>query len=684
VDVRFVSRWAALLFSSAVGVAWACGATSNDVDAGPPREAGASPALPPRICKAPSPGPAGFPWFTEVTAEVGLAETATLEPVAGSVIAADLDGDGFADLVTTAYNSQRGDPTTGELANKPVRFVFMSKADPQKPGNRIFVDATQASGLLATRDGAGHRGWGITNAGDLDDDGDVDLILCPADEITTTYSPMDPCDAFLNDGHGHFTLSSASNNDLDVGVHWYPSGALFDFDRDGFLDFWPATVAHWPYDPNGPNDEPPTLLRGRGDGTFENVSMQVGLPKMDGTLDAGTQWRHVFGVVACDIDGDGDDDMIFADYGREENQVWRNDNGTFTNVAHQLGVDYDDRTDYSDDQSYQCWCANGPFPPCNPLPPEPIVDCCEFCTQMHDVCPGTCPPTFRGWDPKTSTKPYSLGGNYFSFACGDINDDGFLDLVSATIQHGDVGTDEDPSELILNPGDGGAFTRPGNQNDGLYIPEPPARGLYWNHGDDMMVLVDVDLDGKKDIFSTTTGAYEVSDTHRLWRQTSSGPPPRFEEIEYPAGLLGNGDMPNLQGPAWIDIDGDGDLDLVAGETASPYTMHVYRNLVGQDQNWLRIRLQGGGKGKANTSAVGALVKVTAGGKTQTQYVSGGYGHGNVQADFVLTFGLGATCDVDEVVVRWPDASKTVSTYTNVLANYEVTIVEGAANVSYPK
>ena len=472
-------------------------------------------------------------------------------------------------------------------------------------------------------------------------------------------------------------------------MHWNPSGALFNYDRDGVLDFWPATVAHWPYDPNGPNRQPPTLYRGNGDGTFQDVSAQVGLPTMDGYLTSGTQWRHVFGVVACDIDGDGDDDMIFADYGREENQVWRNDSGHFTNVAHALGIDYDNRMDYSTDQSYRCYCANNDDPSyCSPMPPAPIVDCCLFCVEDGYSCPGDCGATFRGWQPGVSDQPYSLGGNYFSFACGDVNNDGFMDLMSATIEHADVGTDEDPSELIMNPGDGGAFTRPGNQNDGLLRPEPPYVGLYWNHGDDVMVMVDVDLDGLKDIFSTTTGAYEVSDTHRLWRQTSSGPAPKFEEIEYQAGLLGNGDQPNLQGPAFVDIDGDGDLDLVAGEpvdgTGGLQTLHVYRNLIGQAQNWLRVRLVGGGAGQANTSAIGAIVKVTAGGITQTQYVSGGYGHGNIQADLVLTFGLGATCDIDKVEVHWPDSKRSVSTYANVLANYEVSIKQGATTVAYPR
>ncbi len=121
--------------------------------------------------------------------------------------------------------------------------------------------------------------------------------------------------------------------------------------------------------------------------------------------------------------------MIFADYGREENQVWLNNNGHFTNVAHQLGIDYDNRMDYTTDQSYECYCANYPDPThCTPMPPVPIVDCCEFCQEDGYACPSfQCPPTFRGWEPGVTDQPYSLGGNYFSFACGDINDDGFMD-----------------------------------------------------------------------------------------------------------------------------------------------------------------------------------------------------------------------------------------------------------------
>lgn len=107
------------------------------------------------------------------------------------------------------------------------------------------------------------------------------------------------------------------------------------------------------------------------------------------------------------------------------------------------------------------------------------------------------------------------------------------------------------------------------------------------------------------------------------------------------------------------------------------------NLVGQDRNWLRVRLVGKGPGGANTSAIGARVKVTAGGRTQTQELQGGYGHSNIQADFVLTFGLGATCDVDEVEVRWPNAAATTSKFQGVLANYTITLHEGDPEAHYP-
>jgi hypothetical protein len=635
-------------------VAAACSSSS----AGTSESAASKAAPPPRVCKAPAAPPAG-PWFSDVTAEVGLAPHDGFEPLGSSTIAADLDGDGWVDLLSQHGFSSRGLPTDGSLAGKRTRFVLLNRPDPADPTRRIFVDATNESGILATRDGTTDHGYGLVNVGDLDNDGDVDVITCSPEPPPG----KDPCWAYLNDGKAHFTLAAPS--DLDKKMFWVPGAALLDYDRDGLLDFWPATVAHWPYDLTMP-DQPPTLFAGNGDGTFVDVSAAVGLPRRDGILDDGTEWRHVFGVVACDIDGDGDDDMVFASYGREENQVWRNDNGKFTNVAAELGIDHDDRVDFSDDQSYRCYCQANPSKcPASVLPP----DMSNFCTVFNGKYG-------RGWAPGVTDQPYSLGGNYFSFACGDIDDDGDMDLVSATIVHGDVGSAADPSEIILNPGNGGKFTRPGNDVTGLARPET---GILWNHGDDQAVLVDVDLDGRKDILMTTTGAYEAADRTHLWHQKPDG---TFEEMGITSGIVPASLKPNLQGPAFVDIDGDGDLDLVIGDTGNA-NLRVLRNDVGQAQNLVRVHLVGQGAGASNGSAIGAVVRVTAGGRTQTQYVSGGHGHGNVQSDLVLTFGLASACDIDQIEVRWPDAAGTVTKYEHVVANYTVEIREGESDVRYP-
>lgn len=605
------------------------------------------------MCKVPGATPAK--WFTEATADFGLSGNG-VEPLATSVVSADFDGDGWADLIAT-----RGDSTRGLVDGKRVRFLFMNRPDPNDPTQRIFVDVPDQAGLLATRDGAGNRGASIALVGDLDDDGDVDVITCPSD-FTTNADMLDTCAAFLNDGKAHFTLADESALD---GRYPVTSAALLDWDRDGRLDFWPAGMAHWPYGGIGGKWKTgPRLFGGAGDGTFADITSQVGLPLVDGKDKDGTSFRHTFGVTTCDIDDDGDIDVLTASYGRQENQVWRNDGDHFTNVAHDLGLDHDDREDPSDDQSYRCYCADVG---CTPQPPAPAIKCTSFGQ-----------PYFRGWVPGVSDQPWSLGGNNFGVACADVDDDGDQDVLFATVIHGDTGSASDPTELAQNPGGGKRFVRPGNDKTGLA--RAPLE-LDGNYGDNEPVFADVDLDGRKDLFLTST-VYPESRPW-LWHQKADG---TFEEIGMPAGLVHPVNLefsPIAQGVDFVDIDGDGDLDLIIGASETPASVRVFRNDVGQDSNYTRVRLVGAGAGHSNVSAIGARVRVTAGGRTQTLEVKGGAGIGAIQNDFVLTFGLGAACDIDTIEVRWPDAAGTITTYEHVLANYTVTLREGDRTVHYP-
>src|SRR5262249_34901752 len=162
-----------------------------------------------------------------------------------------------------------------------------------------------------------------------------------------------------------------------------------------------------------------------------------------------------------------------------------------------LGLGYDDRQDFSDDQSYRCYCANRPGT-CMPDPPAPDQQICKgfglkLCANGSCIIGGAmcmtdsqCPGDGRGWFPGFSDKPWHLGGNHYSLVCGDVDNDGDMDIMTSTIRHGDVGSSSDPSELCFNdaaPGMPlGKFRRPGPQATGIDRTAFET-GFLWNEGD---------------------------------------------------------------------------------------------------------------------------------------------------------------------------------------------------------
>jgi hypothetical protein len=530
------------------------------------------------------------------------------------VVAADVDGDGWVDFFASVFPSQREpDPAAR------TRFLFLNRPDPEDPTRRVFVDSLDASGLLDTADGEGGRGITTVSFGDLDNDGDVDVIGCPA-EISTAI--VDGCAAFANDGTGRFAL--VDGGALDRDLFSVPSSVLLDYDRDGVLDFWPATVGRWQYGPAATSA--PRLYRGFGDGTFDEVSKRVGLPTDLSTAD---DYRTNFGLTSCDVDSDGDRDVLVAQYGVPigPNHLWRNDDGDFVDVAAELDLDR-----------------------------------------------------------------AGAGGFTCSITCGDLDDDGDQDLITAEIAHPGQGTDV--TAVLIQDAPPGAALAPYQRPDLADLGIVRAPGDM--EGDQMVQLVDLDLDGRKDLVVHSSnypqqGSLDDEYTHTwVFRQTG---PLAFDD-RTPRTPFDEPRHQTLEGGAAFDYDNDGDLDLVVGTGLFNSTylggelgidtnaLHVYRNEVGHDSNWTRIRLVGGGAGASNRSGIGARVSVTAGGRTQHQEVLGSWGHSNTQSDFTLTFGLGAACTIDEIEVRWPDAAGTVTRYADVLANYPITLAEGSTSVGY--
>lgn len=570
--------------------------------------------LPPPICK--TPGTHQGPWFVEVTEELGLAKTDDFEPLATGIVAGDLDGDGWEDLVAATFPAQRQAAGT-----PPTRFVLMNRAADDGI-SRVYQDATDHAGFSVTRDGVPGRGYSVTSLGDLDNDGDLDAVTCPG---SGEDSVVDPCESFLNDGTGHFEYAPPS--DLNAELFWVPSSVMLDWDEDGLLDFWPGTVGQWAYGPALTSR--PRLYRGLGDGTFTDVSAEAGLPPT--AIGGSNDWRMNFGVTACDLDKDGDREVLTGNYFQQPNYAFFNEDGVYNDYGSPLGVAHDEVT------------------------------------------------------------PTAAAGHTFSIACGDLDDDGDVDLMTAEVRHAWVSVESDRSELLRNdPPEGtviGRMVRPGNETTGL---NRVHIGNAWTEGDNIAIFSDIDLDGRKDVLLASSNypqqsANDPDWTHTwLWHQQADG---SFVDVTgmTPWGEL---DQQALEGPVLVDFDHDGDLDLVIGTGTfnAQYlgltnTVHAYRNEIGQDANWTRIRLVGGGEGMANRSAIGAVVEVTAGGRTMSQEVLGSWGHSNTQSD-VLVFGLGSACEIDAISVRWPDAADTTETFTDVRANYAIELTQGEGTVGY--
>ncbi len=666
---------------------------SSDPATAPPAAVDAGPAGPPALCK-PAAAPAAG-WFEDITAKVlpagGDPDAA---PTATSLRSGDLDGDGYPDLIATGGEGFPTRPAVGtggrrDAAGSRTRNVFMNRPDPKDPTHkaRIFVDATEESHLLDTRDGKGGYAFGVASIGDIDNDGDLDVAVGPSDPGAYPRPSDDPAAVMLNDGKGHFTLGPKGTELDKVTGFATATCTLLDFNKDGALDFLPGTFTYPP-----PNFKPPVLLQGTADGGFVNVAKSMGFPKLCTNPSNGApSCAPMYGLSACDIDMDGDQDILFASYGREPNQIWRNDGSKFTEIGVSTGLAYDDRQDYSDDESYRCYCQNRPGE-CVPQPPAPAAGICKgfglkLCQSGSCIFNGAtcaadadCFGDGRGWNPGYSDQPWDLGGNNYSLVCGDIDNDGDMDIFTSTIRHADVGSASDPSELCLNDAPPGSpltrFRRPGAKATGIDRSAFEV-GLNWNEGDLSAVMVDVDNDGLKDIYICSS---DYPDDHGwLYRQKADH---TFED----ATKIGSLGQAESHGITFFDFDRDGDLDVAIGTSTMRVgghaTMKIYENKIGQDQNFLQVQLEGGGAGMTNRSAIGALVKVTAGGVTQMQEIQGGHSSSTTQNELVLTFGLGAACKIDKVEVRWLDATNTVATFTDVQANYRVKLTEGSSQVAY--
>jgi hypothetical protein len=470
------------------------------------------------------------------------------------------------------------------------------------------------------RSGIQHREYGMgACAADYDGDGDTDLYI----------TNDGPNVLYRNEGGGTFTDTTAAARVGDP--RWSASCAFADLDRDGDLDLWVVNYV-------------------------DTKERRTGIP--------GDRGRH-----QSPFCGDGRGNRFYCHplkYEPLSSTLYRNDGGgTFTDVStasgiaklrsNGLGVVV---SDYDGDGWPDVFVANDSMP--------------NFLFRNARNLRFTEAGLAAGVAVAADGKARAGMG----IDTGDYNGDGRLDVVITNL---------DFEMHSLHRGLQHGLFAYATSESGIGFPTLPFVGFG-------VAFLDADNDAQLDIaianghILENAPQYRPGSTYRqrklLFRNLGtrdsgsgardSGSRRRFAEIGRTTGAPFAAEKVG-RGLATGDIDNDGDLDLLV--TNNGETTDLLRNDGGNRGHALLVRLRGS---QANTDAIGARLRVTAGAQTQIRDVKAGSSY-LTQSDLRAHFGLGAATMVERIDVQWPSGK--TETIRDVAANQLVTIEEGAGIIN---
>jgi hypothetical protein len=404
----------------------------------------------------------------------------------------------------------------------------------QTSGGPTLFRETTTTALKDQPCGPGKSTGCYTNYGvvvDLDGDGKLDLVMANGGGHFVPESP-EPQAIYYGDGAGNFTNGIPTLTGMTPSI--VRQVAVADFDGDGRLDI---------FMPGGYGGTPDQLFMQVAPRSFHNDPSRIG----------GTS-SHVGGVHAGDIDGDGDFDLVLADWGDHPNpddskvpasavtvRILENDGtGHFTEKTSLPAPDGSSATDV-DLQD-----VDGDF----------ALDIVLTNRNGHSrlyLNDGK-----GAFTDVTDSKAFPGKGKEaisFNAELCDVDADGDLDVMfdggSGDVQGHDT-------QLLLNDGSGG-FT------------DATTRILGEATSDDNQVkCADVDNDGDFDLVVASLS----NPTEKLLRNDGHG---NFQNVANA--------FPAVRDPTLTidlgDFDGDGKVDLFTGQGevhSQPFLNRIYKNL----------------------------------------------------------------------------------------------------------
>jgi hypothetical protein len=537
--------------------------------------------------------------------------------------------------------------TLGEYPDKvpPADLIALDLRRPAPDVGRFLNVASEV--------GLGVRGANMAG-GSIFDDFDGDGL---PDVFTSSFDHDLGASLFLNRGDGTFAdhSESAGLKGQVLAINCTQT----DYDNDGDLDVM-LLRGGW---------ESPyrlSLLRNRGDATFEDVTVAAGLAEPIASHSAAWGDYDNDGFLDVFVCGEYSDRQVAGlSYNdatktrtdpRNHCRLYRNlGDGTFINVAAEAGV-LNERFakgavwgDYDDDG----W-------------PDLFVSNRSVGNRLyHNNGDGS----FTDLAPRLGVTEPTL-----PFACWfwDYDNDGRLDIYVNGFQ----------ATLNETIDDTLGRSAPKAIRPRLYRNVGPDgfRDVTAEAGLDRVWLAmgsnfgDIDEDGFLDFYlGTGRPAYSYLVPNVLMRNVGGR---RFEDVTVASGT---GHLQKGHGVSFADYDGDGDLDLFAelGGAILGDRAHnaLFRN-PGHGRHWLKVKLVGT---KTNRAAIGAKVRVDlvgAGGEPRSVHRVIGPGSSYGGSSLVATIGLGDAGAVSTLTVTWP-TSGTRQVFRDLPIDQAIQVTEGA-------
>ncbi len=509
--------------------------------------------------------------------------------------------------------------------------------------NRLFIqeqglkfrDVTSRAGV----DGDEHWGVGASLA-DVDNDGDLDLFVCNYDA---------PNQLYINRGDGTFS-DEARLRGVDL-IEPSLSAAFCDYDRDGDLDFYLLTNRF--HRAGGRPDKPPTHDK--------NGKREI-LPEF-------AKYYH----VQRDAKGKYTADA----YGRAD-RLFRNDGkGRFRDVTESSGIVGHGQGlsqtwwDYDRDGWPDLYVGN---------------DFDDPDKLYHNNGDGTFTDVLKQAVPHTSW--FSMGA-----ACGDLNNDGLLDLLSLDMSStthymqkttmGKMNAQKlrevagPPPQIMRN-----ALLV--NSGGDRFLEAAYLAGLADSNWSWSAKCADLNNDGLQDVFISNGMARsfnnaDISSPQSIgiteWARYENSPTRTEQNLVFQnVGQLRFRDTSKSWGLDHVgmsyavavgDLDVDGDLDLVVANLDQP--LAIYRNNAGG--NRLTLKLIGT---HSNLHGLGSRIDIETRDGMQVRELSPMAGF-QASDQPLVHFGLGTQESVRRMTVRWP--SGLVQSFDDLPANQSYTVTE---------